>query len=153
MNEILRSCCLIYLLFSLFFNWSYCRYFNVISNLGKLQMNAYTYPTACATGSVEYLDIKTWHANLWSSGCFVMNPKYLKEKRFLWTLALFTVYSSLQNWFNCSTVKWWRRFLIFCKVPQRNSFSEKIEEAWSVKGLGILNYRGGVPQKTVPRLI
>lgn len=51
-----------------------------------IYIKPFSYPTAVATGSVENSDMKTWQANLWSSGCFVINAKNLettssKEKK------------------------------------------------------------------------
>lgn len=40
-----------------------------------------TYPTDSASGFVDSSDTKTWQANLWSAGCLVMNPKYLRVNR------------------------------------------------------------------------
>ena len=38
------------------------------------------HPTDSARGLVESSDTNTWQANLWSAGCFVMKPKYLRGK-------------------------------------------------------------------------
>lgn len=40
-----------------------------------------TYPTDSARGFVDSSETKTWQANLWSAGCLVMNPKYLRVNR------------------------------------------------------------------------
>lgn len=39
-----------------------------------------THPTDSARGLVEFSDTNTWQANLWSAGCLVMKPKYLREE-------------------------------------------------------------------------
>lgn len=42
---------------------------------------ARTHPTDSASGFVDSSETKTWQANLWSAGCLVMNPKYLRAER------------------------------------------------------------------------
>lgn len=53
------------------------RNMQIIFNVG-LPSKKWAHPTDSATGLVDSSDTNTWQANLWSAGCFVMKPKYLK---------------------------------------------------------------------------
>lgn len=71
----------------------------------KLQPKNTAHPTDSATALVESSETNTWQANLWSAGCFVIKPKYLRmgKKREL---------KDEVNWHRDGTV-WQTSFLLF----------------------------------------